>query len=271
MRFRIIAVAAAAATGLVLGIAPNAVAVPAIADISYSVVADVSHITKLSNMSQCAAVLLSEQVSPGGPGYVSGYIENVHAGKTCLGWLERSTNGGMTWSISSSVVIVPSAPGFTDWVKLGEQQDVAPLRARVCFQIGSATKIYCTRGASLKPSTAPVVGFPVQLSYLRARVINGTPTGYCTAYVSTTSIVKKATTRADGFFNAFGATCVGSEQTSVDGGKTWTTVSRFFVFTSKAPAFVWSFTAVHPDGIGRIARACVSLGLGGKPHCTAAV
>lgn len=52
-------------------------------------------------------------------------------------------------------------------------------------------------------------------------------------------------------------------------GKTWTTVSRYFIFSSKAPATVWAFTAIHPDGTGRIARACVALGAG-KPYCTAA-
>jgi hypothetical protein len=274
MRNRIIAaaVSAAAAAGLVLGGSPSAFAAPVIANVSYVVVADTTHTTNAATGSYCGVVLLSEQVKPAGPPFVAGYVENVHSGKTCVGWLERSANGGKTWSISSSVVLTPSAAGFTDFVKLGEQRDGPALKARVCFQVGSATKVYCTKGASLKASSATVDGFPVQLSYLRARVVVGTSTSECLAYVSTTTVAKKAGTLADGFFVAFGATCVGFEQTSANGGKTWTTVSRRFTFSSKAgsaPPTVWAFTAVHPDGTGRVARACVKLTTG-TAQCTTA-
>lgn len=268
MRNRIIAAAvtAAAALGLVLGGSLSASAAPVIANISYLVVAH----TPFSTGRYCAAVLLSEQIKSAGPPYVSGYVENIHVGKPCLGWVERSANGGKTWSVSSSVVRAPSTPGFTDFVKLGEQKDGPALRARACYQAGAAGPVHCTRGVSLKASSAPADGFPVRLSYLRAVVPLGTSTsGECFAYVSTTTTVKKAGTLADGFFVAFGATCTGYEQTSADGGVTWTTVSREFTFSSTAPATVWAFTGVHPDGTGRLARACVVLGAG-KAHCTTA-
>ena len=74
---------------------------------------------------------------------------------------------------------------------------------------------------------------------------------------------------ADGFFIAYGATCTGYEQTSANGGKTWTTVSRLFTFSSKAPTTVWAFTATHPDGPAHLARACIEFNAG-KAHCTAA-
>jgi hypothetical protein len=267
MRSRIIAavVTAASAAGLVLGGAANAFAAPLVADVSYTVVATASHTTSGSN--GCTAVLLSEQVTAGDPAYVSGYLQNVQAGKACAGWLERAASGGKTWTISSAVVHAPSAAGFTDWVKLGEQKDGPALKARVCFQVGTAATVYCTKAVSLKASPAPATGFPVALSYLRAQAVVGTPTSECVAYVSTSTRVKKAGTLASGLFAAFGATCTGYEQTSADGGKTWTTVSRLFVFSSKAPATVWSFTAKHPDGTGRLARACVALGAG-KARCT---
>jgi hypothetical protein len=270
MRRRIITavVTAAAAAGLVMGGAAAALASP-IATISYSVVAVTSHTTSIINGSNCTAVLLSEQVTAGGPAYVSGYVENVHAGNTCTGWLERSANGGKSWSLASSLVLVPSVSGFTDWAKLGEKYDGPGFKARVCFQIGSGSRAYCTRGVGLRGSSAKPDGFSVPLSYFRAHLAVGTPTQECTAYLSSTSVVKKASTSADGFFTAFGATCTGWEEVSANHGKTWTTVSRYFIFSSKAPATVWAFTAIHPDGTGRIARACVALGAG-KPYCTAA-
>jgi hypothetical protein len=269
MRKRLIAVivTAAAVAGLVLGGAASAVAAPLIADVSYTVVATASHTTNAATGSGCTVVLLSEQITAADPAYVSGYLQNVQAGKACTGWLERASSGGTTWTVSSAVVRAPSAARLTDWVKLGEQRDGPALKARVCFQVGAAAAVYCTKAVTLKASSATPAGFPVRLSYLRAQVVAGTPTSECVAYVSTTTVVKKAGTLASGLFAAYGATCTGYEQTSADGGKTWTTVSRLFVFTSKAPATVWSFTAVHADGTGRLARACVILGAG-KAHCT---
>jgi hypothetical protein len=271
MRNRLIAaiVTAAAVVGLVLGVgAANAVAAPVIANASYTVVATASNTANAPNAPSCTVVLLSEQITASGPAFVSGYLRNVVAGKTCAGWLERSANGGKTWSVSSAAVRAPSAPGFTDWLKLGEQKDGPALRARVCLQVGTAAKLYCTRGVSLKASAAPVKGFPVRLSYLRSNVLVSTSASECVAFGSTTTKVKKAGTLASGVFVAFDATCTGYEQTSADGGKTWTTVSRFFVFSSKAGATVWAFTGLHPDGTGRLARACVKLGAGAA-NCTA--
>lgn len=269
MRNRLIATiaTAAAVAGLVLGGgAANAIAAPVVANVSYTVVATASHATSAGGGSGCTAVLLSEQVKAGDPAYVSGYLQNVQAGKACAGWLERAASSGKTWSVSSAVVHAPSAAGFTDWVKLGEQKDGPALKARVCFRVGTAATVYCTKAVSLKASGAPATGFPVPLSYLRSQVVVGTSASECVAYVSTSTRVKKAGTLASGLFAAYGATCTGYEQTSADGGKTWTTVSRVFVFSSKAPATVWAFTAVHADGTGRLARVCVELG-GGKA-CT---
>lgn len=271
MRSRIIAAAvtAVASVGLLLGGAAGAVAAPVVADVSYSVVATASHTTDAVNGAGCTVVLLSEQIAAKDPAYVSGYLQNVEAGKACTGWLERSASGGTTWNVSSAMVRAPSAAGFTDWVKLGEQKDGPALKTRACFQVGTAARKYCTKAVSLKASPAPADGFPVRLGYLRAHVVVGTSTSECIAYVSTTTIAKKAATLADGLFVAFGATCTGYEQTSANGGKTWTTVSRLFVFSSKVPATAWSFTAVHPDGTSRLARACVILGAA-KAHCTTA-
>lgn len=262
MRNRVIAavVTAATAAALVAGGSADASAAPVIANVSYSVVGVVSHATGTAGSSGCEAVLLSEQVKPAGPAYVSGYLQNVDAGKKCTGSLERSGNGGRTWSMVRPSVVAPSNAGFTDWVKLGEQQDGPAFKARACFRVGSAAKLYCTRGVSLKKSPEPKDGFPVQLSYLRAQKVAGTAQSECVAYESSTTVVKNAGTRASGLFVAFGATCTGFEQTSVNGGVTWTTVSRRFVFSSKTPATVWSFTAGHPDGPDRLARACVVLG-----------
>jgi hypothetical protein len=249
MRKRVTAavLTAATAVGLVAGGAPGARAASVIADVSYSVAGVVSHTTSAANGAGCTAVLLSEQVTAGGPAYVSGYLQNVEAGRACSGWLERSANGGQTWSALPGVVRAPSAAGFTDWVKLGERKAGPGRRARVCFR--------------MKASPAAADGFPLPLSYLRAHRTFGTTTsGECVAYVSSSTVAKKAGTRASGLFVAFGAVCTGFEQTSANGGATWTTVSRRFVFSSKTPATAWSFTATHPDGTGRLARACVALG-----------
>ncbi len=271
MRNRLIAavLAAATAAGLALGGSANASAAPVLANTSYSVVGLVSHTTNAVSGAGCTAVLLSEQIAAGDPAYVSGYVQNVEAGKACSGWLERSANGGQTWTDSSAIVRAPSTAGFTDWVKLGEQKDGPALKARVCFRIGAAARMYCTAGVRLKASPAPAGGFPVRLSFLRSHVVAGTAASECVAYVSTTSVVKKAGTLASGLFVAFGAVCTGFEQTSVNGGK-WMTVSRTFAFSSKAPATTWSFTAPQADGTGRLARACVALGAG-KARCTPAV
>lgn len=149
------AVTAAAVAGLVAGGAPNARAASLIADVSYSVVGVVSHATSAASGAGCTAVLLSEQVTAGGPAYVSGYLQNVEAGKACSGWLERSANGGRTWSALPGVVRAPSTTGFTDWVKLGEREDGPGRKTRACFRIGTAARKYCTRGVSLKTSPAP--------------------------------------------------------------------------------------------------------------------
>lgn len=272
MRSRVLtaAVIAAAVAGLFAGGAPSARAASVIADVSYSVAGVVSHATSAANGAGCTAVLLSEQVTAGDPAYVSGYLQNVEAGKACSGWLERSANGGQTWSVLPGVVRAPSRTGFTDWVKLGEHKDGPASKIRACFRIGTAARKYCTKGVSLKASPAAADGFAVQLSYLRSHVTVGTTTsGECVAYVSSTTVAKNAGTRASGLFVAFGAVCTGFEQTSVNGGATWTTVSRRFVFSSKTPATVWSFTATHPDGTGRLARACVALGAA-KARCSGA-
>jgi hypothetical protein len=74
--------------------------------------------------------------------YVYGVTTNQYSGLTCVGWLERSTDGGHHWSVISGYHVVDYNAEST-----GQYWDGPGYLARGCFDftfIGAA--VHCSRG-----------------------------------------------------------------------------------------------------------------------------
>jgi hypothetical protein len=81
-------------------------------------------------------------VYSGGSLYAYGAFGDEQAGWSCTGWLERSTNSGVTWSEVSGDHIVYSKPGIYDHAQTGNYYDGLGYLARACFKLsfsGAAT------------------------------------------------------------------------------------------------------------------------------------
>jgi hypothetical protein len=78
--------------------------------------------------------------------YAMGIFKNYQAGWSCIGWLERSVNGGRWYRISDEHPVL----SLWDWTEMdatGDYYDGDDYRARACFKFtfsGAAT--HCTYG-----------------------------------------------------------------------------------------------------------------------------
>ncbi len=256
----------AAAVGLTLGFAA-----PALADTGQAYV--VKSATGDSS-GACNVFLLSAQVSPGGPGYVSALVGNSGT-KTCAGWIERSVNKGKTWTTVSSRVAVPHGT-VSVFAKSGDYYAGGDL-ARPCYQYGSG-KPGCGAAVSLAASTARDTGGSLPVSYGRTQVSVGTTRSQCMGGVASTTPAKDSASSVDVLFLNItttlakpGVTCTGVLQESANGGKTWKTVSGGHVLPSPVNSAVYGFTSTFADGTGRVARVCVTVASSPKAaHCSAA-
>lgn len=159
-------------------------------------------------------------MSPSGPADVSVYIENQHAHKACIGWLERSANKGKTWVIVSPKVSVPSSNTVFTWAKTGEYADGPGLRARSCVRAGTGP-VVCSAAMSLGKSKLHDTGAAEPVGYMQRQVHN--PVFTCSGTLSSTAAAKTATSVVDAFISNFSSTkpCSGVLQESTNGGRTW--------------------------------------------------
>lgn len=263
-----VAFTAAAVVGLTL-----AGAVPALADTQQAYVA-VSEVSNSASNSACGVLLLSAQVSSGGPGYVSAYVENS-AAKTCTGWIERSTNKGKTWTTVSRRVAVPPATTGT-FAKTADYY-VGGALVRPCYQYGTG-KAACGLSVAVKASKARDTGGSLPVSYPRQPAFASSSGGQCEAGLASTTTTKKSTSSADAIlvnisnsFTKAGPSCTAVLQESVNGGKSWKTVSASHVVTAPANRIGVGFTSTYGDGTRHLARVCVTLASSPKAqHCSRA-
>lgn len=80
--------------------------------------------------------------------YIKGQFWDILSGYTMNGWLERSTNGGATWSTLSGVhSLVPSGGSSDDYYAATDNYYDGPgYLARACFQFTSwsGAAVHCT-------------------------------------------------------------------------------------------------------------------------------
>ena len=81
-----------------------------------------------------------------GKQYASGGFTNTWSGQDCYGWLERSTNGGNSWSLVSGVHLL--TPPFKEtYDNTGLYYDGPGYLARACFHFGfTGAAHHCTNG-----------------------------------------------------------------------------------------------------------------------------
>jgi hypothetical protein len=246
-------------------------ALPALADTQQAYIA-VSVAGELTSSTTCDVLLLSAQVSSGGPGYVSALIENGGT-KTCTGWIERSVNKGKTWTTVSKRVAVPhynpaAVAKTADYYTGGDL-------ARPCYQYGSG-KTTCGTAVTLKASKARDTGGSLPVSYARYPASSSSSNPQCEAVLGSTTTTKKRSSSADAFvFNVppsltkAGPACTAVLQESANAGKTWKTVSASHVVPAPADAIALGFTTTFADGTGHLARVCVALASSPKKeHCS---
>jgi hypothetical protein len=258
----------AAAVGLTV-----AGALPALADTHQDYVA-VSGVGDITSSSTCDVLLLSAQVSAGGPAYVSAFIENGGS-KTCTGWIERSVNKGKTWTTVSKRVAVPryKPAGYAKTADYYTGGDLA----RPCYQYGTG-KATCGPAVTLKGSKARDTGGSLPVSYAREAASASSSGAQCEAGLGSTTTAKKPSSSVDAFvinisssFTKAGPACTAVLQESANGGKSWKTVSASHVVPAPADAIGLGFTAAYADGTGHAARVCVALASSPKAqHCSKA-
>jgi hypothetical protein len=246
-------------------------ALPALADTPQAYVL-VSEATSSTSNAACGVLLVSAQVSSGGPAYVSAFVANSGT-KTCTGWIERSTNKGKTWTTISKRIAVPhtSAGAFAKTADYYTGAD----RARPCYQYGTG-KASCGPAVTLKASKAKDSGGSLPVSYLRAQTSVTSSSTQCEATMASTTTAKKSASSVDAFIDNFsdslskaGSACTAVVQVSSSKGKSWKTVSGRHVVPAPANAIAIGFTAPFADGSGHLARVCVALASSPKKqHCT---
>lgn len=265
-RVATVAVALTGAAGLTL-----AGALPALADTPQAYVL-VSEATSSNGNAACGVLLVSAQVSSGGPGYVSAFVANSGT-KTCTGWIERSANKGKTWTTISKRIAVPhtSAGAFgktADYYTGGD-------RARPCYQYGTG-KASCGPAVTLKASKAKDSGASLPVSYVRTQTSISSSSAQCAALLASTTTAKKSASSVDAFvdnvselLDKAGSSCTAVVQVSSNKGKSWKTVSGSHVVPAPADAVAIGFTATFADGTGHLARVCVALASSPKKqNCT---
>jgi hypothetical protein len=92
-----------------------------------------------------ADVAWSGLVSKNSPAYAYGRFVNYEAGWTCTGWLERSTNGGSSWSAVSGSHALASLSDSDTSAVTDNYYDGPGYLARACFQFSfSGAAIHCS-------------------------------------------------------------------------------------------------------------------------------
>jgi hypothetical protein len=84
-----------------------------------------------------------ERYSP--DNYVRAHVSNAHAGWSCTGWLERTTDWGLHWYRASGYHTVASQAGDINYAETGDYWNGAGYLARACFKLNfSGAANHCT-------------------------------------------------------------------------------------------------------------------------------
>jgi hypothetical protein len=254
----------AIAAGLVLN-GPVA-ALAATAPSSYLAGATTTH-------SGCFAGLMSARLSASTPADVAAEVESEHPGHTCTGFVERSSNGGKTWSVASAKVALPSVSGLEGFANTGLVYDGPGYKARACAQPAGSKSVYCTSATTLAKGGGTATSPALPPSYLRKEAlvsrVSSTSSGVCVGELASTTTTKRAGASVDGIIFAVADPCTAWVQSSTNKGKTWTTVSPVQASPAgNASTTIIAFTARYADAPGHLARLCVKDMTSKKLNCS---
>ena len=264
---RIVAVtltAAAAAAGLALG-----GAVPAFAATNPSTFAlgpTISH-------SGCEVALLSARLSGSTPADVSADMVSTHPGHTCTAFIERSVTSKTQWSVASAKVALPSVNGLAGVANTGLVYDGPGYKARACVQAAGSSTVSCTSALSLAKGSGTATSPAFSAVYQRKqalvfRINSKGIAGACVGILSSSTTAKKTGASVMGLLASLGDSCTAWIQTTVNKGKTWTTVSPVVSYKGLSTTEGLAFTARYADNPGHLARLCVKDATNKQTNCS---
>jgi hypothetical protein len=208
-------------------------------------------------------------MSVSGSADVTMFLQNFQSGSTCTGWLEQSRDGS-AWGPLSYQTSVPSVTGSYSWTKTLNFALHAP-DVRVCLSLGPGSGVNCSPAATVTGSSgAAQEAYPVM--YTTGLTSQPSAVGACGAALSATTTSDKALALVNAvMYNlSAGVGCTAWLEQSSDGGTTWHQVSASHQLPSVTGGESIGFTSLYPDGLGKLARACVQLASATSPACTAA-
>lgn len=231
-----------------------------------------------ANSSSCTVTLLTSRLSAATPAFIAAEAYQQSAPFTCVGTLQRSTDGGKTWSRVGAPATLPAKVPFdyTFFANTSGAYDGPGYTARACAKAPNAA-LACTAAITL--GAGP--GFPPGVVLPASTVQRGTSAGnvsvVCNASLESTTVAKKTTTRVDGVFTAGSSSsaastlCRGWLETSANNGKTWRVFSATVTFRAPAKTVTEDFVGTHFDGIPHLARVCVQApAVSAKVYCSLA-
>jgi hypothetical protein len=220
--------------------------------------------------SGCDIGLISSRLSASTPADVAAEVDSQHPGHTCTGFVERSSNGGKTWSVASAKVALPSAGGLDGVANTGLVYDGPGYKARACVQPAGSKSVYCTSATTLAKGSGTATSPALPPSYLRKEaLVERGQASVCAGDLASTTTTKKAGASVDGLLVSLGGDpCTAWVQSSANKGKTWTTVSPVQSYPSRASTPVIAFTARYADAPGHLARLCVKDMTSKKLNCS---
>jgi hypothetical protein len=218
--------------------------------------------------SACQVRLQSSRLSADSPAYVSALEFAEGQPDTCTAELERSHDGGKTWSAVSAKVTLPPVPApFSGMAVTTAAYDGPGYLARACVK-SSLAAASCTSAVSAGAgavSAGAGAGIPlspaIPASYPGPGTSAGSGSRFCNVGLWTTTTKKAATSSVDAVLESRGALCVAWIQVSANKGKTWTTVSAHEGFRgTRANPVVEGFLAPHRIGtVTTLARVCAQV------------
>jgi hypothetical protein len=247
---RVIGPAAAAATAVVFALATT---VPASAAPTTTAWDSFDLGRYMAQSGACNVQLQTARLSAGTPAYISAVVHEQNSPNPCLAVLQRSGNGGKTWTqVGVKLIVAPAPIRFEDFAVSRATYAGPGSRARACVWT-TKTPRRCTPAITVAAGKGVPASPALPDSFYRA----GLGVNDCWGQVNSTTLRKQRGSSADAMFLVKRATCVGWIQVSDDKGHTWRTVYPRVVFTADSDhPLVQAYLAPHPDGPGRIARAC---------------
>jgi len=215
-------------------------------------------------------------VSAGDPPYVSAQAFQLSAPFTCAGTLQRSTDGGKTWSQAGAQATVPAITTkvVNFFANTSAAYDGPGYSTRACAKASNAA-LTCTAAITLGPGTGTPLGVVLPASTARAGSSAGNTTVICGAELESTTLAKGTGSRVDGVFNAGSSSstsnsqCKGWLETSANKGKTWQVFSPTVTFSAPAKTVTYGYIGTRFDGTPHLARACVEAPtVSAKVYCT---